>query len=78
MAQATSVRFDDETSKLLTVYAQAHGISKSDYIKQVVSQSLEDWLDIQAADEAYQSWKADKFETKSWQETLTELGLDHE
>ncbi|WP_367296064.1 type II toxin-antitoxin system RelB family antitoxin [Levilactobacillus yonginensis] len=78
MTQATSVRFDSETNALLNVYTQAHGISKSEYIKRVVAESLEDWADIQAADQAFQAWKADNFKTKSWQDTLKELKLDDE
>ncbi|WP_261810526.1 DUF6290 family protein [Levilactobacillus humaensis] len=76
MTQPISIKFEDETDQLLTAYTQAHGISKSAYIKQVVSTNLEDWSAIQIADEAYQSWKADNFQTKSWLETLAILERD--
>jgi len=78
MAQATSVRFDDTTDKLLKAYIASHNISKSDFIKQAVAAQLEDWSDVQAADLAHQEWKQDNFKTMGWQDTLKDLELDDE
>lgn len=78
MTQATSVRFDEETDKLLKAYVDSHKISKSEFIKQAVANQLEDWLDVQAADLAFQEWKKDNFKTISWEDSLKELGMADE
>lgn len=78
MTQATSVRCDEETDKLLKAYMASHKISKSEFIKQAVANQLEDWLDVQTADLAFQEWKKDNFKTISWEDPLKKLGIDDE
>ncbi|MDR3241789.1 MAG: DUF6290 family protein [Lactobacillaceae bacterium] len=78
MTMATSVRFDDDMNDILNDYTKSHGISKSEYIKQVVSESLEDWVDIQEADEAYKAWRDGGFKTVSHADMWSRLGIDNE
>lgn len=63
MGQVISIQFDAELDALLTTYTENHGMSKAEYIQQVLKQAPKDW-------------RAEGFKTKSWQETLRELHLD--
>ncbi|AUI72295.1 hypothetical protein COSHB9_07630 [Companilactobacillus alimentarius] len=76
MAKEISIHFDNKTDILLQKYIEKHNLSEEEFIKQAVAKELEDWIDIQAADSSYQSWKKDDFKTKNWHDSLKELGLD--
>ena len=50
MAVPTSVRLSDELNEKLTLWTNAHNISRSEFIAQVLAEKLEDVYDIQEAD----------------------------
>lgn len=76
MGQVISIQFDAELDALLTTYTENHGMSKAEYIQQVVGKRLVEWKSEQDLKQALKDWRADGFKTKSWQETLRELHLD--
>ncbi|MFT9040349.1 MAG: DUF6290 family protein [Schleiferilactobacillus harbinensis] len=76
MAHMTSVHFDDRTDALLDAFTQSHGVSRSTFIQEAVAEKLGGWVDTQAADEAYQKWQADNYQTKSLTQIAKDLGLD--
>ena len=49
MAVPTSVRLSDELNEKLTLWTNAHNISRSEFIAQVLAEKLEDVYDIQEA-----------------------------
>lgn len=49
MAVPTSVRLSDELNEKLTLWTNAHNISRSEFIAQVLEEKLEDVYDIQEA-----------------------------
>ncbi|MCB5001861.1 DUF6290 family protein, partial [Streptococcus mutans] len=50
IAVSTSVCLSDELNKKLTLWTNAHNISRSEFIAQVLAEKLEDVYDIQEAD----------------------------
>lgn len=46
MTQDITIHFDEATETLLHAYTEAHHISRSAFIKQVVAKKLADWVDV--------------------------------
>lgn len=54
MVVPTSARLSDELNEKLTLWTNAHNISRSEFIAQVLTEKLEELYDIQEADLAMQ------------------------
>ena len=69
-----SLRMTDGEKKALQDYANTHGISMADALKNAFFDMLEDQYDIKAADEAYEAYLADP-ETISMAEMKKKYGV---
>ena len=69
-----SLRMTDSEKKALQDYANTHGISMADALKNAFFDMLEDQYDIKAADEAYEAYLADP-ETISMAEMKKKYGV---
>jgi len=71
----TSIRIPDDTNKRLTALAQATGRTKAFYIKQALSEYLDDLEDIYLAQKRIEDLRAGRSETYSLEEVGRELGF---
>ncbi|MET3558743.1 putative DNA-binding protein [Streptococcus rupicaprae] len=74
MTTPVSVRFDETLSDLLTRVTQDRHTTKADFIRQAVTEKLEDIYAIELADEAYATWLADGKSTHSHEDFMTRYG----
>lgn len=71
---AISLRLNDRDSSLFKRYAEMHGITVSELVRQSVMARIEDEYDLQAYDKALCDFHADPV-TYSLDEVEKELGL---
>ena len=71
-----SVRFSIETENRLNILAKKTGRSKSYYIKQLITEHLDDLEDCYMADKIYGDILKGKERLYSAEEVRQELGLD--
>ena len=69
-----SLRLNDEDSKLFKRYAEMHGISVSELVRQSVLERIEDEYDLKVYEEAMEDFKKNPT-TFTLDEVETELGL---
>ena len=71
---AISLRLSDQDNKLIRDYAALHGMSVSEFIRNVVIEKIEDEIDIQTYRDTTAELEKDN-ETYSMEEAKTLLGL---
>ena len=71
---AISLRLSERDSDLFKRYADMHGISVSELVRQSVMARIEDEFDLEAYDKALEAFNADPV-TYSLDEVEKELGL---
>ena len=69
-----SLRLSDEDSKLFKKYAEMHGISVSELLRQSVFEKIEDEYDLQVYKEAMEDFKKNPH-TYTLDEIEEELGI---
>ncbi len=69
-----SLRLDEADNKLFKKYAEFHGLSLSEFIRQTVLERIEDEYDIQAFKEAIEEFEKNPV-TYTLDEVEKELGL---
>lgn len=72
-----SLRLNDNDSKLIKAYADMHGMSVSELMRESVLERIEDEYDLKVYEEAMAEFKASPV-TYSFDEVIAELGLDEE
>lgn len=72
-----SLRLNDNDSKLIKSYADMHGMTVSELMRESVLERIEDEYDLKAYEEAMAEYKANPV-TYSFDEVIAELGLDEE
>ncbi len=73
-----SLRVTDEEKKTMESYADFHGITLSDAIKDVFFQKLEDEFDLQTIEKFEKSEANGEVEYKTFDEVADNLGLEDE
>lgn len=73
-----SLRVTDKEKKIMENYANFHGITLSDAIKDVFFKKLEDEYDLQTIAEFEIAEKNDEVEYKTFEEVIDDLGLEDE
>ena len=69
-----SIRVTEEEQKLFRAYADLHGVTVSQLLKETLLERIEDELDIIAADKAYAEYKKNP-KTYTLDEILQELEI---
>ena len=69
-----SLRLNDEDNMLFKKYAEMHGISVSELVRQSVLEKIEDEYDLKAYEEAMEDFKKNPI-TYTLDEVEKELGL---
>ena len=73
-AMGISIRVTEEEQKLFRAYADLHGVTVSQLLKETLLERIEDELDIIAADKAYAEYKKNP-KTYTLDEILQELEI---
>ncbi|NLK67550.1 MAG: CopG family transcriptional regulator [Clostridiaceae bacterium] len=73
-----SLRVTDKEKKTMENYADFHGITLSDAIKNVFFQKLEDEYDLQTIAEFENAEEQGDVEYKTFDEVISDLGLENE
>lgn len=74
MASPISIRLDDQVNDILTEYVNSKNISKADFIRTAITEKLEDDIDIELADVAYDKWERNGHVTISFDEMMKKYG----
>lgn len=74
--QTISLRLNEKDNDLIRKYAQLHGESLSDFIRNTLMEKIENEYDLQLFNKVWEEQKNQK--TYSLEETKKELGLDYD